>query len=123
MPSVFVATKMYRGSIEADPVVICSFAMKEYFTYLLRFKDGSYYAGMTNSIERRMSEHRSKLHPDSYVSSKGEFELVHVETFREVLDAIRREKQLQSWSRKKKDALVKGDEETLMKFAKKDFSK
>ena len=97
--------------------------MKEYFTYLLRFKDGSYYAGITNSIERRMFEHRSKLHPDSYVSQKGEFELVHIDTFREVMDAIRREKQLQSWSRAKKDALVKGDDEILQKLAKKDFSK
>lgn len=95
--------------------------MQRYFTYLLRFEDGSYYTGVTNNIDRRVREHRTCLHLDSYVSRKGSFCVVHVETFKWILDAIRREKQIQSWSRAKKDALVLGDENVMFYLAKKQF--
>lgn len=95
--------------------------MQQYFTYLLRFEDGSYYTGVTNNIHMRIHEHRTCFHPDSYVSRKGTFDVVRIETFKWVLDAIRREKQIQSWSKAKKDALVLGDENALFYLSKKRF--
>jgi putative endonuclease len=95
--------------------------MKRYFVYMLRFFDGSYYVGITNNVERRMGEHRSRLHPHSFVSRKGNFTLVRVETFQDVRNAIRREKQIQAWSRKKKDALVMEDDDALHELSKKQF--
>jgi len=90
---------------------------------MLRFQDGTYYTGITNSIEIRMWQYRNRIHPDCYVNQKGSFELVRVETYEYVLDAIGREKQIKHWSRKKKDALVAGNWEKLPALSKKDFSK
>ena len=44
-------------------------------------------------------------------------ELVYTEEFPHVEDAFHREKQIQNWSRKKKEALIKGDIELLKRLA------
>ncbi len=91
--------------------------MKEYFVYILQFNDGSYYTGITNNIEKRMWQYRHNRFLDSYVSQKGPFELVRVETYEYVLDAIGREKQIKRWSRKKKDALATGNWQLLPRLS------
>lgn len=42
---------------------------------------------------------------------------MYVESFREVFDAIEREKQIKRWSRRKKEALIRGQEDKLFIFA------
>ncbi len=44
-------------------------------------------------------------------------ELVYLEEFSTVETAYKREKQIQKWTRKKKEALIKGDFNTLHKLA------
>jgi len=43
---------------------------------------------------------------------------VFTEEYRDIYDAIRREKQIKGWSRKKKEALIDGDFSRLVKLAK-----
>jgi putative endonuclease len=95
--------------------------MHEYFVYMLRCADDSLYIGVTNDYVRRLAEHNYGIDPRHYTWKRRPVTLVHVEVFGDVTEAIRREKQLKRWSRKKKEALVAGDEELLSKYAKKIF--
>lgn len=76
---------------------------------MLRCGDGSYYIGVTNDLEKRVAEHKAGLDHGSYTYQRRPVELVFAEDCDSIADAIRREKQLQGWSRKKKEALIKGD--------------
>jgi len=79
---------------------------KEYAVYILASgRNGTLYVGVTNNLARRINEHRS--------GEGGEFtkkyqvnRLVFYEFFRDVNDALRREKQLKNWKRKWKLALI-----------------
>lgn len=95
--------------------------MREYFVYILRCSDGTYYTGITNDIERRFEEHSSGMHEDCYTFERRPVRLVYSTAFRDVRDAIHFEKVVKDWSRKKRDALVRGDFEALRLLAKKKF--
>jgi len=80
--------------------------MKSYYVYILTNWDSSVmYIGVTNDLERRLFEHKNKLVPG--FSSKYKIDkLVYYEETPDVKAAIAREKQLKSWRREKKSALV-----------------
>ena len=63
------------------------------------------YIGVTNDIKRRLSEHVTQTTP-GFVQKYHLTMLVHVEEFTDIRYAIRREKQLKGWLRKKKIALI-----------------
>jgi putative endonuclease len=84
-------------------------SMEPYYVYMLLCADGSFYVGITNDSDRRVAEHNVGLDPDSYTHERRPVRLVHCSGFRQVLDAIRWEKQLKGWSRAKKRALVNDD--------------
>lgn len=93
--------------------------MREYATYILRCSDDSFYTGVMNNIEVRLGQHKAGINPDCYTYKRRPLELAHVEYFGDIRDAIAREKQIKPWNRAKKEALIRGDEESLMKNAKK----
>ena len=66
---------------------------------------GTLYVGMTNDLERRMSEHKSKEVP-GFTKKYNVTKLVYYEVTSDVSAAIEREKQIKSWRRSKKIALV-----------------
>lgn len=92
--------------------------MKDYFVYILRCSDASYYTGVTNNLDRRLEEHNSGL-IKGYTSKRLPVNLVFSERFSDINDAIRLEKQLKGWSRKKKEALIAGDFYSLVELSKK----
>jgi putative endonuclease len=63
------------------------------------------YVGVTNDLEKRVLQHKSKLIP-GYTRKYNLFKLVDFESFRDIRDAIRREKQIKGWLRSKKVALI-----------------
>lgn len=63
------------------------------------------YTGVTNSLQRRVWQHKHHALPGFTKKYNCEF-LVHSEEYGEIDQAIAREKQIKSWSRAKKDALV-----------------
>jgi putative endonuclease len=91
--------------------------MREYWVYMLRCSDESYYVGVTNNLQRRLSEHRSDESEGSYVYKRLPFTLVYSQEFQWILDAIAWEKQIKRWTRKKKEALIQGDQEALERLA------
>lgn len=63
------------------------------------------YTGVTNDLTRRIYEHKNKL-MEGFTKKYNVDLLVYYEMYENVLDALKREKQIKGWSRKKKNALV-----------------
>ena len=68
-------------------------------------------------MDRRLLEHEKGISSDSYTSMRRPVELVFVELFNDVMQAIAFEKQVKGWSRKKKEAIIKDNWDSLPKLA------
>jgi putative endonuclease len=79
-----------------------------YFVYIMtNCSRHPLYTGVTRSVDRRSWEHKSGFQgPTSYTARYQIDRLVYFERFQNVRDAIHREKQIKSWSRAKKIALI-----------------
>ncbi|MDO9512906.1 MAG: GIY-YIG nuclease family protein [Bacteroidales bacterium] len=80
--------------------------MKGYM-YILLCSNGQYYTGSTNDLEIRLAEHQNGLGAN-FTRKHRPVELVYYEEFQRIDDAFYREKQVQGWGRKKKEALING---------------
>ena len=63
------------------------------------------YIGMTNDLSRRIAQHKSSEIP-GYSAEHHTDKLGYFETFNDVNDAIKREKQLKEWKRAWKYRLI-----------------
>lgn len=79
--------------------------MGTWYVYILSNVSRTLYIGITNDLERRVEEHRLKLHK-GFSRQYNITLLVYVESFASPRDAIAREKQLKGWTRVKKVALI-----------------
>ncbi len=87
------------------------------YMYILECADGSYYTGSTLNLEKRLWEHQNGKGAN-HTKKRLPVKLVYCEPYDRVEDAFRREKQIQGWSRRKKQALIEGNRENLIAFAK-----
>ena len=87
--------------------------MKFLYVYILECSDKSYYTGVTNDPDRRVIEHRMGNDRDSYTYSRRPLKCVFVSDGMLPDDAIEFEKQVKSWRRDKKQALIKDEWERL----------
>jgi len=76
-----------------------------YYVYILASLSGTLYIGITDKLERRMVEHKEGLIP-GFTKQYSVHRLVYFESYSDVRNAIRREKQLKGWRREKKIALI-----------------
>ena len=78
-----------------------------YYVYILSnaFKS-VLYTGVTNDLVRRVYEHKHHLDKGSFTAQYNVEQLVYFESTSDVNAAIEREKQIKSWSRKKKNKLI-----------------
>ena len=90
----------------------------QYFTYILKCSDDSYYIGVTNNIERRLKEHENRINPECYTANRLPVKLVFVQAFQYVDKAIAFEKQIKGWSRKKKEVVIEGNWQKLPELSK-----
>ena len=80
--------------------------------YILECSDGSYYTGSTNNLDLRLKQHDAgdgANHTKKHLPVK----LVYYEEFDRIDSAFYREKQVQGWSRKKKEALIENNWDKL----------
>jgi len=89
--------------------------MKGYM-YILECSDGSYYTGSTNDLERRFEQHRLG-EGSNHTKKRLPVKLVYFEEYHRIDDAFYREKQIQGWSRNKKEALINNMSDDLKKYA------
>ena len=87
-----------------------------FYVYILRCADGSYYAGHTDDLERRLAIHQSG-EIGGYTRGRRPVRLVFQQEFPSREDAFSCERQIKGWSRRKKEALTKGDWDGLKRLS------
>jgi putative endonuclease len=88
-------------------------AERQYFVYILASKVRRLYVGMTNDLERRGWQHRTKV-VDGFTSRYNIDRLVWYESTDNVLAAIEREKEIKAWRREKKVRLIEAEKSVVV---------
>jgi putative endonuclease len=78
---------------------------KRFWVYIVCSKSGTLYTGMTNSLDRRIFEHKEHL-VHGFTAKYDCTRLVWFEEWSDVRSAIARETQIKGWTRAKKIALI-----------------
>ena len=79
---------------------------KLYYVYIMSNNAGIIYVGMSNDLARRVKEHKGGI-GSVFSLQNHTHKLVYYEEFQYVEDAINREKQIKSWRKQKKRALIR----------------
>jgi putative endonuclease len=76
-----------------------------YFVYIMTNRSRTLYIGVTNNLVRRVREHKTGTGSEFTAKYKLD-RLVYFERFKDVHNAIEREKRIKGWLRIKKIALI-----------------
>lgn len=87
------------------------------YMYILKCCDDSYYTGSTTNLELRLAQHVAG-EGANHTKKHLPVELVYFEKFSRIDEAFYREKQVQGWSRKKKEALIENRQNDLPMLSK-----
>ncbi len=87
------------------------------YMYILECNDGSYYTGSTKNLKKRLEEHQ-KGEGSKHTRHRLPVKLVYYEAFDRIDVAFKREKQIQKWSKLKKQSLIDNDIELLKQLSK-----
>ena len=82
------------------------------WAYIVRCADDSYYVGSTVNLPARIAQH-NEVGGAKYTSRRRPVVLVWAMEFESIRDAYFAEKQIQNWSRAKREALIEGRIEDL----------
>jgi predicted GIY-YIG superfamily endonuclease len=88
-----------------------------FWVYLLRCADGSYYAGHTDDLDKRIGEHTAGT-CGGYTATRLPVELAYSQECATRIEALTAERQIKGWSRAKKAALIRGDWGEISRLAK-----
>ncbi len=80
---------------------------KWYYVYIMASRSLTLYIGVTGNLGGRVLQHKLHQYPKGFTARYKIERLVYFEPFGEIANAIAREKQLKSWRREKKIALIK----------------
>ncbi|MFN3389100.1 MAG: GIY-YIG nuclease family protein [Allosphingosinicella sp.] len=80
----------------------------QFWVYLLRCNDGSYYAGHTDDLEARLWQHNEGKGGD-WTRRRRPVELVWCADVPTRYEALEFERRVKNWSRAQKEALIAGD--------------
>ena len=76
-----------------------------YYVYILLCKDGSYYTGHAKNVKHRIKQHK-KGQGARYTRIHEPAKIVYVEEFNSRSGAMKREREIKSFSHSKKQRLV-----------------
>ena len=81
------------------------------WVYILQCADGSYYVGTYrgDDLATRVAEHNQAKYPGAYTASRRPVVLAWAQEFPRYDDAVVFERQIKGWSRRKKEAVSRGD--------------
>ena len=88
--------------------------------YILKCADASYYVGSTRDLETRFFLHNDGRGAE-YTRHRLPVELAFAHETDTIEEAFALEKQVQGWSRAKREALIRGDWSVLPALSKKNF--
>ncbi len=83
--------------------------MTPFWIYIVRCADGSYYTGHTDNLDHRIAQHVSGEIPSCYTFKRRPLALVFSQPCETREEALAAERQIKGWSRKKKEAMMRGD--------------
>jgi putative endonuclease len=86
------------------------------WTYILECSDGSFYVGSTINLENRVHQHNEGTGA-RYTAARRPVALMWAAEFDSIRDAFWFEKQVQNWSRAKREALIEGRFDDLPELA------
>lgn len=92
--------------------------MMTFWVYILRCADNSYYTGHTDNLEQRIAQHHQGYFSTCYTYKRRPLELVFSQGFVTREEALSSEQQIKGWSRKKKEAMMRGDWAEVSRLAK-----
>lgn len=79
-----------------------------YTVYILRTSKNTLYTGITNNLDKRLLEHKSKSKKSAkYMRAFDDFELVHTENLKTKGEALKREFEIKKLTRKGKNSLIR----------------
>ena len=78
------------------------------WVYILRCADRSYYTGHTDNLEERIAKHQVG-EIEGYTSTRRPVRLLFSEEFSTRSEVLAVERRIKGWSRRKKEALIRGD--------------
>lgn len=74
--------------------------------YIVCCADNSLYTGVTKDVDRRIWEHNNSKYGAKSIRGKRPVKLVYKEEYITLSEALKREKEIKGWRRKKKIELV-----------------
>lgn len=77
-----------------------------WYVYVLLCEDGSFYTGYSNNVEWRFTNHKNGR-GGHYTRSHKPVKLIYSEQLPTQSEALKRERQIKSWSREKKIKILK----------------
>lgn len=83
-----------------------------FWVYILRCADESYYTGHTDNLEDRIGQHHTGAF-GGYTATRRPVKLVFAQECSTRAEALAAELQIKGWSRKKKEAMMRGDWEAV----------
>ena len=78
----------------------------KYWVYIVQCKDGTYYTGYTNDLERRISQHNNGSGA-KYLKSKLPVKLVYAKKYKYYKNALHRERNIKKMTREQKERLIR----------------
>ena len=87
--------------------------MFQYYVYILKCSNESYYTGITNDITRRFEEHEFGINKECYTFKRRPLIMEFYQEFSDVLQSIYFENKIKGWTRAKKKALIDEDFDML----------
>ncbi len=87
-----------------------------FWVYILECADGSYYVGHSDNLAYRLEQHQSGA-VSNYTRTRRPVRLAYSQDFPTRDEAFAAERQLKGWTRRKKEALIRGDWEELRRLA------
>ena len=76
------------------------------YTYILECKDGTYYTGWTNNLEKRLKDH-NEGRGAKYTKARLPVSLIYYEEFQTKEEAMRREYAIKHMTRNEKEKIMK----------------
>jgi putative endonuclease len=78
----------------------------DWYVYTISNNAHTLYTGMTDNLPRRVYQHKTKTFANAFTARYTFDRLVHFETVASKREAAERERQIKSWTRAKRVALI-----------------
>jgi putative endonuclease len=77
-----------------------------FYVYIVECSDGTFYTGFTSNVKRRIFQHNNNRYGAKSLRGKRPVKIIYSEKLNSKSIAMRREREIKGWNRKKKLNLI-----------------